>query len=338
MEYWYTACSSRGISRDIAQTSLRSIVKETLVGYQRNWRKFATWFNSGEIGDGSLSINVVCRYLLYLFNLGTKSGMLNSIRSAISFFTQHSSLHLGTDFTVSRLFKYFYRERPMLPRYLVTWDVGKLLNFLAQWHPANSLSLKQLTLKTVALIALTSSDRAQTLHLLNVELIHTTPQGDLEFEVPALLKTRKGAPKRGLPPKKVICVSWDADELNVASYVESYAMKTLRFRLKAVNLGLPKPTQFFLSHRTGKPVQRAAISRWIREVMGLSGFDISTFKPGSTRGASASMASRQGATPDQILRQGDWSNLGTYQRFYNRDLAEVPVGRLILQSSQCEFL
>ena len=71
--------------------------------------------------------------------------------------------------------------------------------------------------------------------------------------------------------------------------------------------------------------------------MGLSGIDISTFKPGSTRGASASMASRQGATPDQILRQGDWSNLGTYQRFYNRDLVEVPVGRLILQSSQCEF-
>ena len=284
-----------------------------------------------------MSVDLVCRYLLYLFNLGTKSGMLNSIRSAISFFTQHSMLQLGSNITVTRLFKYFYRERPMMPRYLVTWDVGKLLNFLAQWHPADSLTLKQLTLKVVALISLTSSDRAQTLHLLNVDFIHRTTKGDLEFEVPALLKTRKGAPKRGLPPKKVLCVAWDAAELNVAEYVDMYVRKTFMFRMREVNKKLPKPTQFFLSHQTGKPVQRASISRWLREVMELGGIDISTFKPGSTRGASSSMACRQGATPDQILRHGDWSNLGTYQGYYNREI-EVDVGRLILQSSQRKLL
>ena len=277
-----------------------------------------------------MSVDLVCRYLLYLFNLGTKSGTLNSIRSAISFFTQHSSLQLGSDITVSRLFKFFYRERPMMPRYLVTWDVGKLLKFLAQWHPAKDISLKKLTLKTVTLIALTSSDRAQTLHLLDVEMVHVTPQG-LEFEVPALLKTRKGAPKKGLPPKRVKCVSWDAPELNVADYVDMYIRRTLRFRIKAVIKGLAKPTQLFLSHLTGKPVQRASISRWIREVMELSGIDIGTFKPGSTRRASSSMATRQGAKPDQIMRNGDWSCLGTYQMFYNRDIGDESVGRLIMK-------
>ena len=49
------------------------------------------------------------------------------------------------------------------------------------------------------------------------------------------------------------------------------------------------------------------------------------------------MARSQGATPDQILKHGDWSNLGTYQKYYNRDLDEVPVGKLILRSSQCEL-
>ena len=90
----------------------------------------------------------------------------------------------------------------------MTWDVGKVLNFLAQWHPISTLSLKQLTLKCVTLLALTSSDRAQTLHLLDVEKLHSSPQG-LEFEVSALLKTRRGAPKKGLPPKVVKCVAWD---------------------------------------------------------------------------------------------------------------------------------
>ena len=58
----------------------------------------------------------------------------------------------------------------MMTRYLVNWDVGKLLKILAQWHPDKDISLKKLTLKTVTFIALTSSNRAQTLHFLDVEI------------------------------------------------------------------------------------------------------------------------------------------------------------------------
>ena len=52
--------------------------------------------------------------------------------------------------------------------------------------------------------------------------------------------------------------------------------------------------QLFLSHRNGRPVARASISRWIREVMYLSGIDISHYAPHSSRGASISEASRRG--------------------------------------------
>ena len=43
-----------------------------------------------------------------------------------------------------------------------------MLYLLAQWHPPQDLTMKQLTLKTVTLIALTSSDRAQTIHALDI--------------------------------------------------------------------------------------------------------------------------------------------------------------------------
>ena len=128
-------------------------------------------------------------------------------------------------------------------------------------------------------------------------------------------------------------MEWDAPELNVCKYVESYLWRTFKYRYKAVRLGKEKPTQFFLSHRNGQPVQRASISRWIREVLSLSGIDVTTFKAGSTRGASSSAAARCGASPQQIVKHGDWSNLGTYQRFYNRELDDTPIGQLILQAS-----
>ena len=233
---------------------------------------------------------------------------------------------------VVRLFNYFYKTRPCLPRYRVTWDVGIVLRFLAQWHPKESLTLKQLTLKTVALVALTSSDRAQTIHALRKDQMETSDEG-LVFIVTSLLKhTRRGA-----PATKVVCVEWDAPELNVAEYVLYYLKKTLKFRMKAWRKDHVDVHQLFLSHRTGKPVLRASISRWIREVMDLSGIDVSTFAPHSTRGASISEATRRGASSSQIVAQGNWTNLGTYQRFYNREVHDTPVGRLILQASLCKY-
>ena len=240
---------------------------------------------------------------------------------------------MAEDKNVSRLFRYFYRHRPSFSRYTVTWDVGKVLRFLAKWHPPENLSMRQLTLKTVALIALTSSDRAQTLHVLDIQYLNYVPQG-LEFLVPSILKHYRA----GRPARRVLCVKWDDPSLNVCNYVESYLKKTFKFRLKAVNSGKEKPTQFFLSHRTGLPVQRASISRWLRQVLSLSGIDVTTFKAGSTRSASVSAAARFGASAEQILKQGDWSNLGTFNKFYHKSLNDSPVGQLILSSSKSELV
>ena len=233
---------------------------------------------------------------------------------------------------VVRLFNYFYKSRPNFPRYMVTWDVGIVLKFLAKWHPKENLSLKQLTLKTVALVALTSSDRAQTIHALRVDNVHVSNDG-LQFVVPSILKhSRKGG-----PATKVDCVTWDAPELNVADYVLFYMNKTLKYRIKSWKKYKTEVKQLFLSHRTGKPIKRQTISRWIREIMKMSGIDISFYAPHSGRSASISEATRRGASPNKILEQGNWSNLGTYQRFYNREDQDTPIGRLILQASLCEL-
>ena len=193
--------------------------------------------------------------------------------------------------------------------------------------------MKKLTLKTVALVALTSSDRAQTLQALRVDRVSSTPQG-LEFVVFDVLKTSR----RGRPARVVRCVSWDAPELDVVDYVLKYIDRTLSFRWRAYRKGLGKPNQLFLSHQTGLPVARATISRWVKEVMNLAGIDTSVFLPGSTRGASVSAASRRGTSLEQILQAGDWTHLGTYQRFYHRHVDDTPVGRLILEEANVSWI
>ena len=277
--------------------------------------------------------------MLFLFNSKNSAGndyssdALNTFRSALSFFLKLDIPDLGYKAPVTRLFSYFYKQRPSFPKYVVTWDVGTVLRFLATWHPPCSLTTMQLTLKTVALVALTASDRAQTLQALRVDRVSSTPQG-LEFVIFDVLKTTK----RGRPARVVKCVSWDAPELDVAFYVHKYIDKTLSFRCRAVRRGLKKPTQLFLSYATGLPVTKSTISRWLKDVLTLAGIDTSVFSGGSTRGASASAAARRGASVAQILGAGDWTNLGTYQRFYNRTVDDTPVGRLILEEAHVSGL
>ena len=52
---------------------------------------------------------------------------------------------------------------PPKPRYIFTWDVLLVLNYLKGLFPLEDLTLKQLTLKTTAFTALAVAPRAQTL-------------------------------------------------------------------------------------------------------------------------------------------------------------------------------
>ena len=58
---------------------------------------------------------------------------------------------------IVRLLKGMFHVRPPEPRYRFTWDVNVLFRFLESWFPLSALDLKQLTLKTAALVALVSA-------------------------------------------------------------------------------------------------------------------------------------------------------------------------------------
>ena len=207
MEHWLSSCRTQGISHALAVCGLNSINRKTLIAYQRCWSRFSDWFNKWSSSYSSVTVNDVCEFLLFLFNSKNSAGRdyssdaLNAFRSALSFFLKLDIPDLGYKAPVTRLFSFFYKQRPCFPRYVVTWDVGTVLRFLASWHPPSSLTLRQLTLKSVALVALTASDRTQTLQALRVDRVSSSPQG-LEFVVFDVLKTSK----KGRPARVVKCV------------------------------------------------------------------------------------------------------------------------------------
>ena len=161
--------------------------------------------------------------------------------------------------------------------YLTYWPVAKVLNFLSKRHPASSLSLKQLTLKTIALIALFSSDRGQTLDHLDINNVEITDRG-ISFIVTKKLKRHK---------KSINRVQSDINSLNVSGYATAYMKKT---PLRQNENGKHSPAKLFLSWATKQEVSKQTISRWLTTVLALSGTVTNKFKAYSYRGAGISAA------------------------------------------------
>jgi hypothetical protein len=61
-----------------------------------------------------------------------------------------------------------YNLRPSEPKYCKTWDVSNVLGYLRKLSPIKYISLKDLTLKLVTLIAIITASRVQSLHLLTL--------------------------------------------------------------------------------------------------------------------------------------------------------------------------
>ena len=149
-----------------------------------------------------------------------------------------------------------------------------------------------MTLKTLALVALTSSDRAQTLESIDIEHSEVSEEG-IFFPIYTLLKSSR----RNRPIRVVKCIRFDDPSLDVCNYVMVYLQKTLKYRISTVNKGRPKPKQLFLSYSSGKPLSRATIAKYLLDVLTLAGIDTNTFKAHSYRENLPSNMAKHNASP-----------------------------------------
>ena len=87
----------------------------------------------------------------------------------------------------SRFMKGIFQLRMPTLKYLVTWDVSVVLGYLKTLSPENS-SLKQSTLKLAMLMALTSFNRCDSLHKLDLRF-HYFKHDGVNFIIPTHTKT-----------------------------------------------------------------------------------------------------------------------------------------------------
>ena len=304
---------SQRISPEATNLILASWRSKTKSNYNSLFAKWAGWCESRSRDPTSGPVEDIVNFLAELFHDGYKYRSLNSYRSAIS--ALHSTVDghsIGQHPLVTRMLKGVYNERPPLPRYSSFWDVGTVLRHLQGWGENDKVSLRQLTLKLVMLMALTRPSRTMDLSKLDIGYRHFTTSGVL-FKPQHLSKQSR-------PSKPLADFFYPryAEDETICPVVtlQAYEARTIEFR----SLSTDKKNSLLFLSWIGKhePVTSSTIARWLKTCLSEAGINTEMFKAHSVRGASSSTAATAGVTTSDILQAADWSSVTTFQKFYLR--------------------
>jgi hypothetical protein len=289
---------------------LASLSKNTLLQYNvcyKLWWKFSI---DNQFNFYKGSIPAVISFLTYEFNKGSSYGSLNSHRSALSLLLGSS---IGSDDRIKRLLKGVYKLKPVTPKYSHTWDPQVVLNHITTWYPNREISLEKLTKKLAILLAICTAHRVQTLSLIKLNNIKSSPNG-IKIIIDDVIKT-SGVGRE----QPILFLPYFEDNRNIcpATVINDYLYVTSNFRTESSqNLLLT----FKSPH---KNASAQSISRWIKQVLGESGIDVAAFSAHSTRHAATSAAHRAGISLDAIRKAAGWSRTSeTFARFYHRQLID----------------
>ena len=264
-----------------------------------------------EINPVSCNQNFVLEFLTDLYYQNYQYSTINVYRSTIS--ASHLPIDgssIGSHPLISSFLKGIFELRPPQPCLFTTWSVMTMLTYLKSLSPPEGLNLKQLALKVVMLSALVSAARCSFLHQMNLDFSYFRNDGYV-FLVPGLVKGSK--PHK--PHLETFLPSFPPDaSLCVTSYLKRYIDVTSSKR----NNSSSRNILFIWYIKPHKAVKTSSISRWLKNVLRLSGVDTSQFSAHSTRSASSTLAANCGVSISDIMKVADWSRAGTFKKFYQR--------------------
>ena len=317
---------AKGVSEQTAELlSSHSWRKGTTRAYNSAWSQWCGWCHQREIDPFCSTVASIADYLTEMFNKGRCYRTINNHRSAISAFHKPiEGCKAGQHELVCKVLNACFNARPPQPRYVVMWDVDRVLDHICTLGCDANLSDKQVTLKLSMLLALASAGRSSDLRALDLRYM-TVKESCIVFELGRLTKSRK----KGQCPLKLTFTAFDTNpDLCAVSTINCYLERTKGWRSDCnknqLVLGYIKPH---------KEVVPSTIAGWLVQMMKESGVDTSEFRAHSTRGASTSKAKAKGLSCQEIMNMAKWKKESTFRRHYLRDIVSEGTGQDAFQAT-----
>lgn len=286
---------------------IASLSDSSLKQYESCFKKWWFFCKTNQLQPFDCSVPKILEFLTSLFNNGAARSTINCYRSAVSLLV---GADMARDDRMMRFFEGISKLRPSQPKYESTWDPRIVLDFLSSLSDNEVLSIKDLSMKLICLLALVTGHRMQTFSLIKIENIERRDEF-LEIKIPDRIKNSRKSKNQ---PSLILPYFLENKKVCAASALECYIFRTANIRNKIQRL--------FLSVRKPyKAVGPQTLSHWVKDILSKSGVDTEIFSAHSTRHASTSAAKRKGLSIDTVRRTAGWTEKSkTFAKFYDLNL------------------
>jgi len=297
-----------------------SVRTKTGLNYEYRVRLYQDWCHQHhpDLDPFTAPVKIVVNFLAHIVqdrDLGQSA--VAGFRSAIS--KVHHGLAgaaLGADLDIQNLVRGVGNADPdrraRKPRYVSTWSVSVLLEELAKWD-VDSLSLMDLTVKTLSLLALATISRVSTLNILSRKYEYR--ENPLEPGAPQLFliflpgTREKTGNREGIFLAPLISSGGKSfDCLDPVLHLLQYVTRTRKAMLtQGVILPPDHLSPLWVATRKPfHPVKTCTISGWFKKGMARAGIDTSVFKTHSSRAAASAFHKSRNMGLTTILERGGW--------------------------------
>ena len=298
------------LSEAATRICLAGVSKSTFSQYVTYLKKFKRFCLDKGIEDYlNPPLESGIEFLTMLHQEGLSYNTINAARSTLSNYIHIQGLPEEIDFgkhiVTTKFMRGIFKLNPPKPKNVTTWDVKPVLDIL-RIKVNDQISLKELTLKCIMLLALSTGQRAQTLAALDLNNLER--RGDnrnIVFTFDKVLKTSRP----GVHQFVEICEFLEESSICPLTCLENYIERTKELRMSS-NL-------FISFQKPHKAVTTQTISRWLSILLNEAGLSRKKFTSHSTRMASSSKAFHY-TDINSVLKTVGWTREATFGKFYNR--------------------
>ena len=328
---------SLGYAEVVIKRLLLSHATSTKKQYKSQWVLFTSWatqLRATPCDPTTPSLKMLAEFLTWLFQERKLSiGSINNYRSAISFFWKrlYDFDVPPEDRILKELLRSFKRERPTSTKRSVSWDVKLVLEFFAsaRFADMDKVSDRELTLKTIFLIALASGKRRGELHALTregVKEVHGEREGLLLHPSSSFISKTHirtdglGALKPVFIPK-LVEVQGNNDLLCPVKCLNEYLTRSAQYRADSQK-------QLFISwqHNSVRDVKASTISNYIKQAVILAyelvddqSLNGTQVVPHTVRHVATSLKAWRSFSLKDILEAGSWVSPNSFIAHYLTD-------------------
>ncbi|XP_076048954.1 uncharacterized protein LOC143029809 [Oratosquilla oratoria] len=327
----------KGFPKEVAEDMSFPIHSSSATLYQGKWNAFAEWCHSRAIIPDQATIPQIASFHFLRKSKKISLSAVQGYRAALNQVFSLKDMDLALSPEISMLFRHFRKSCP--PREITSpWDVALVLNSLRgpPYEPLRDAHLKDLTLKTVFLLALASSKRVGELHAISYRVAHSKGWQEVSFTfLPQFIAKNQDLAKADPRfwsfsiPSLYDFVGGEHAEMVLCPV---RAIRTYLRRTKPLRPDLPR--LFVSSRGKPKPVTKTSISYWIKEVIRraytMSPTDCPRAKAHDLRAIGTSLAFRKNLSVNQVLQAGIWKSQTTFTSFYLKEVMWESLGTFSL--------